>query len=276
MATRIVLFIISMLAIGVSYADSGEQTDYLNAVDRVDEAIARQDWPEAEKLIISTLELDPENESNWMLVSNLGMIQYYQGKDSLALATLNTGIKSHPKSTTLLSNRARVLSTTGRPDLAIEDYNRIIELDSLNTDAHLNRGLMNLYFGDLQQAEADIEIVNQLAPNSSESWLAAATLYTILDRPREAIPYYNKLINERPTPEYYAARAFSFIATDNLADAADDIALGLELDDRYSELYLCRAMLNKRRFENDRSLTDAQRAIDLGADPKRVKQILGL
>lgn len=253
----------------------GQSKAYVEAFEKVDRAVAKENWAEAEAALLEALQRDPDNEVSWMVISNLGMMQYYQGKDSLALATLATGLQSYPRSITMLANRARILTDTGKIARALDDYDTILSIDSLNADAYLNRGLLNLYFGDLEQARRDIDKRLELRPDNSESWLAGATLFTILEEPAQALPYYNRLILEHPTSGYYAGRAFCLLATEHYADAADDIAAGLELDPENPELYLCRAILHKLRYENDEALTDAQRAISYGADPNRVRQILG-
>lgn len=272
---RLTLLFLSFLTLATTLLKADEK-DYMKAIDEIDESISKQDWEAAENKIIETLRENPSNQMNWMLMSNLGMIQYYQGKDSLAVVTLTEGLRMVPNSITLLQNRARVLNNTGKTNEAVKDYDLIIELDSLNANAYLNRGMIKLYSGDVFEAKKDIDKRLDLLPEDEETWIAAAALNAILDNNREAIIYYNKLIDKYPKPEFYAARAFCLIAIEDFMGASEDIALGLELDNEYSELYLCRAMLNKRRFENDRALNDAQKAINLGANRERVRKILGL
>ncbi len=75
-------------------------------------------------------------------------------------------------------------------------------------------------------------------------------------------------------PEYYGARAYCYLMTGNLQDAADDIAAALELAPDDGELYLYRAALNKMHFRPDDARKDARKAIELGVDPARAKEFL--
>ncbi len=250
--------------------------DYESNLSAIDKAVAGEDWLKADSLIVATMRSDPGNPGNIMLLSNLGMIRFYQGNDSLALATLNQAHAMAPNSVSILANRARVNTSIGDVKAAIADYDLIERIDSLYPDTYINRGIIYLYGGLFELAEKDLNIASRLAPSRVETLIALASLYSITSRPEQALDYYSKLIRLKPEPEYYAARAMSLLELDRLPEAAEDIASGLELDSDYGELYLARAVLNKKSFERDASLADAQRAITLGANPARVKMMLGL
>lgn len=268
------IIIIAACAFGVNAAWTDSR--YLDLVDQADKAAKEQNWQRADSLLVEALRDEPANPSNALLVSNLGMVRFYDGRDSLALATLDDALAMAPNSVAVLANRARVLTANGRVVDAIADYDCIEQIDSTFVDTYLYRGLIYLYGGNFEKAEPDLRRLNTLAPNREETWIAMASYHSILDQPEEALPYYRKLIDHASAPEYYAARAMILIKRDALLDAAEDIASGLELDPNYAELYLCRALLNKKRYLSVESAADAQRAISLGSDPARVKMLLGL
>ncbi len=58
---------------------------------------------------------------------------------------------------------------------------------------------------------------------------------------------------------------------DQLSEASDDIARGLELDPEDGELYLYRAALNKMRYRVADARADAERARQLGIPAERLK-----
>lgn len=60
----------------------------------------------------------------------------------------------------------------------------------------------------------------------------------------------------------------------SLAEAADDIARGLQIDPAYGELYLYRALLNRLRYRPADARADAQRAISLGIPRRRAEPLL--
>lgn len=268
-------FLGALLAFMPLYA-TAQNLSYELMLDHIDRAIAAEEWSRADSLIETTIRQDPGNPGNIMLMSNLGMIRFYMGQDSLALATLTDAHRMAPNSVTVLSNRARVNAATGHISDAILDYNAVELLDSTFTDTFLNRGLIYLYNGFFDEAEKDLLRYEKSHPDSEDTSAAMAALYSITSRPADALPYFGKLIADDPQPEYYSGRAICLLQLDRLTDAADDISTGLQLDADYGELYLARAILNQKRYERDAARRDAARAIELGIDPQRVHIILGL
>jgi tetratricopeptide (TPR) repeat protein len=262
--------------IGVSMQAAADSREYIDYADGAQKAIAEGRWAEADSLLQEALKAEPDNPANPLIVSNLGMIRFYAGDDSLAIATLDRAHEMMPQSVTVLANRARVLTAVGRFREAIDDYDEIERIDSTNITPYLYRGTMYLYAGDFGLAAKDMAKLEQLKPTDEPSVVALASYYSITNQTEKAIEYFTRLIEAVPAPEYYSGRAMCFLEKDRLYDAADDIAAGLALDDNYSELYLCRALLNKKRFCNDDALKDANRAIELGANRERVKALMGL
>lgn len=242
---------------------------------KIDKAIAGENWVMADSLIVETLTQHPDEATRAMLLSNLGMIRYYTGKDSLAVATLTQAHREAPAAVAILSNRAKVLTSMGHVAAAVADYNQIEQLDSTYSDTYLYRGLIYLYNGYFEDAFRDLNKREQMSPRSEDTLIALASYYTITEDYESAVPYYSELIRDNAQAEYYAGRAMCAIHLNRLYDAAEDIAEGLTLDPNYSELYLCRAILNKRRYCPDDAHSDAERAISLGASPARVNALLG-
>lgn len=267
--------IILLIMMGVAVSAHCE-SQYESLFGKADDAIARQDWGEAEKIIHEALQLEPGNAGNVMLLSNLGMIQFYSGRDSLAIATLTDAHRMAPESVTVLANRARVLTSSGKINEAIADYDTIERLDSMAWQPRLYRGLIRLSEGKIEEAAEDLNRLQSLRPNDIETHIALAALAEAEENPQKAVEHFNILIKADPQPEYYAGRAMCLIQLGFLADAADDIASGIERDEDCAELFVCRALLNRKRYRRDDALHDAHRAISLGANPERVKALLEL
>lgn len=272
MKKALFVYLFVLLLGGVIRADES----YIELIDKADAAIAESNWDEAERCFERAISINPDDPSNPLLISNLGMIRFYAGKDSLALATLDHAISEAPASVTLLANRARILTATGHLSEAINDYNTIELLDSAYTAPYIYRGLIFMSIGALDEAGSDMARLRQLDDKSFDACIALAHYYTLTRQPEEAIPFYRILIETSPEAEFYAGRARCFLQKEALLDAADDIASGLELDSEYAELYVCRAILNKMRYRMDDALTDGNRAIQLGANREYVYDNLGL
>ena len=271
MLQRLLSAVFLLCAIAAS-ADTDPQ--YYNLMGDADKAIADGKFSEAEDLLRKAMRLEPANPSNVLLMSNLGMVQFYDGRTAEALATLTAAHDIAPNSVTVLQNRARIYASEAQPEKALGDYARVIELDSTLVEPRFYHAVLILQSGDLPKASAEIDALRALAPDSRLTHVAQATLMMQTGRFKEAIPHLSAALKESEDASYYSSRALCRLLTDDIAGAADDIARGLELDPTDGELYLYRAMLNKLRYRPDDAKADAAQAVKWGIDPARVKSIL--
>ncbi len=270
-----ILSLILAMTCQVIFAETPvEDTPYMQKVDEADKACANGKWEEAEAALMKALELDPENPANVLILSNLGMIQFNLGKDTLAIQTLNEAHSIAPVSVTILSNRAKVLTALGDEESAYKDYGRIIELDTTYISARFHHGLLALKKRDFNTAKKDFEFMERNFPDDDETQIAMATFKSSIGEYAEALPFYNKILLTMKEPEYYGARAYCNLMTNHLQEASDDIAAALELTPDDGELYLYRAALNKMRFRPADATADAKKAIELGIDPRRALPLM--
>lgn len=256
--TLLILSIVAVTAAAQSAADR-----YLDLVGKADAAIARGKWSEAESKLLEALRSDPGNPGNIMLLSNLGIVRFNMGNDSLALDALNQAHRIAPRSVTVLENRARVLTATGELDAAMDDYNLIVRLDSLALSPRFYRAVLAMRRGDISTARADVDAMLRQAPDSLPTLVADATLASTVGDYEHAIKAYTRLIKVDRQPEYLGERALANIMTDRLGDAADDIALAIELDPDDPQLYIYRSLLNKARYRPDDAEADFKKARQL-------------
>lgn len=249
------------------------ESHYLKYVEWGDQAIAKGKYADAIECFREAMRAEPSNPQNVMLLSNVGMLQHYQGQDSLALHTLSEARAIAPGSVVILMNRARILQSLNRLEDAMADYNKVIEMDSTYAEAYYDRSALYLTEKKMAEAEADATKYLHLQPTNLQGKLLMAVIYTNTARPADAIPLYTELIKAKPEAAYYSARAMCRLALDQLAEASDDIALGLELNPNDGELYFCRAVLNIKRFREEDAKVDAAKAQELGVNPIRVKAL---
>lgn len=271
----------SVVALLTSLVASGEEkgefmnTDYMKYVQWGEEAVARQKWDEAIAFFQEAMRTEPSNPQNVMLLSNVGMLHYYAGEDSLALHTLSEARAMAPASVVILKNRAQVLAGMRRLDDAMRDYDLLLSMDSTYADAWYGRAALHLSMARYQEAEADASRLLELSPENLQAKYILALIFSNTGRPGEAIPMFSALIDDKPQASLYADRALCRLQLDELAEASDDIARGLELDAAYGELYYCRAILNMKRFRQEDARKDADRAIELGVYAPMVNALWG-
>lgn len=273
---RIVILTLSALIANIilfaKVADD-EADVYLILMGEADEAIANEDYPTAAQRIKEALDVDPDNPSNVLLLSNLGTIYNYMDSDSLALTVFDEALRIAPSMTVTLENRGRLLLKMGREMEAFQDFGRIIELDSCNVNARYLHGLMALYGGDTAQAERDFNVLESEAPDNINTKIAMSSLYSATGRHGLAKSYYMDLVENDPSSENFVALAECCIADDNLSEASAVISKAIERYPTDGELYYCRAWLNKERYLLKEAHNDAKEAVKYGCDPKKVESL---
>lgn len=278
MSLRTIRLITAVIAIAVgmlaTMLPARAESHYMKYVQWGDEAVSRGKYADAIECYREAMKAEPSNPQNVMLLSNVGMLQHYSGEDSLALQTLTEARAIAPNAVVILANRAKILVALDRPYDAILDFSKVIEMDSTYAAAYYERAAINLRLNNWTEAEADGLRYVELKPADPQGKLLMAVIFTNSGRPADAIPLYTDLIDAKPEAVYYAARSMCYLVTDQLAEASDDIARGLELDPNDGELYLNRAVLNRMRYREEDARADALKAVELGIDRNRAESLM--
>ncbi|MCM1292661.1 MAG: tetratricopeptide repeat protein [Bacteroides sp.] len=266
--------IVALLISLAGFAAHADEKEYYDLTGQADKAANEGRWADAESLLRQAMRLDPSNPGNVLLMSNLGMIQFYDGRTDEALATLNDARRIAPASVTILLNLARVLTSAGRRIEALDDYSEAIRLDSTIAEPRFYRAMILISNGEIVKAKADIDTLLLQHPDDRLTAVAQSTILTFNGAWQEAIPWLTKVIDLEPDASYYGQRALCRLMTGDVSGAAEDISAGLELDPVDGDLYLYRAMLNKMRFRPDDARADGETAIKFGVDPAKVKALI--
>lgn len=274
---RIVFLFIYILYVSGLLAQSPEPVDTLYEEDpyfllmgEAEAAIKAENWEEGALRLEDAVRVKPNHPTNALLYSNLGAVYSTLGRDSIALENYNKALEIAPNMLTPLIGRGRLYLTLGRDKEAFGDFSKAIEVDSINTDARFYHGMMSLYGGILSMAEEDFAVLESIAPRSTDTAIALSTMYSMTGRDQEAIPYLKKLVENVPAPEYYANLAGCYLNLDWLNEASETIGEGLKRFPDDPELYYYRAWLNKERYRLDDAHKDAKKAVELGANPAKV------
>lgn len=236
---------------------------YFDLMGEADEFIKQENWEEAENRLVQALAERPNDPTNVMIYSNLGIAQYNLGKDSLALKSMARALEIAPTSTALLKNRADMYIGMGKSDAAYADYSEIIRLDSVSVEPLYMHAMLSINKENFDAAFSDCRRLAQIAPEDISTNVACASYYSAKEEWENAIPYYTKVIKKQPSPDMYAGRAVCYLMLTRLAEASADINSGLEIDPDNSELYMYRAHLNKMRYSRDDARRDMEKALRL-------------
>ena len=244
--------------------DIDTETPYFQCIDSAQNYIYSHDWPIAEQWLLKAFMADPENPSNSMVLSNIATLQRYQGKLSEAVKNYTLALDMTPHAVTLLLNRAALYVELDSIERAVDDYERVCELDMCDTESRYSLGVIAMERGDTKRAEDLFNEIRRINPNSGLYHEGMGLLYKRNGNYSRAAELFTQVIKVQPSAQLLAHRADCYLATKRLNDAEEDIrtALGIAPDDPY--LYVLRAKLNKLRFQRDDMNRDIDTAVSLG------------
>ena len=244
--------------------DIDTDTPYFQYIDSAQTYIYSHDWPIAEQWLLKAFKEEPDNPSNSMILSNIATLQRYQGKLADAVKNYSLALDMTPHAVTLLLNRAALYVDMDSVQRAIDDFERVCELDMYNTEARYSLGVLAMERGDTKLAEDYFTEIKRINPNSGLYHEGMGLLHKRSGNHARAVELFTQVIKVQPSAQLLAHRADCYLAMKKLNDAAADIRLALEMtpDDPY--LYLLRAKLNKLRFQRDDMNRDIDTAVALG------------
>jgi tetratricopeptide (TPR) repeat protein len=259
---------------GPYIADLDTETPYFQYIDSAQTYIYSHDWPSAEQWLLKAFKADPDNPSNSMVLSNIATLQRYQGKRADAVKNYSLALDMTPHAVTLLLNRAALYVEMDSIDRAIDDYERVCELDMYDTEARYSLGVLAMERGDTKRAEDLFNEIKRINPNSGLYYEGMGLLHKHSGNHTRAIDMFTRVIKVQPTVQLLGHRADCHLAMKHLNDAADDIRTALEMDPNDPYLYLLRAKLNKLRFQRDDMEHDIEMAVSLGLSRDYINQAL--
>ncbi len=254
--------------------DLDTETPYFQCIDSAQTYIYSHDWPAAEQWLLKAFKTDPDNPGNSMVLSNIATLQRYQGRLADAVKNYSLALDMTPHAVTLLLNRAALYVEMDSVQRAIDDYERVCELDLYNTEARYSLGVLAMERGDTKRAEDLFNEIKRINPNSGLYHEGMGLLNKHKGNYARAAELFSQVIKVQPNAQLLGNRADCYLILKRLNDAEDDIRTALDMtpDDPY--LYVLRAKLNKLRFQRDDMNHDIDRAVALGLSRDSVTRAL--
>ena len=267
---RLLLIVVHTLCCLVLFSQ-----EYNKLVEKSFECIENEDWLCAEDYIVKALKSEPANVQNSLLLSNLGTIQRYMGKNEDAIKSYTNALMITPRSVTILKNRASLYASIDSLDRAISDYSQVVALDINEEDAIYRRGLVYLQKLDTLSARCDFETLLKINPESRNASIGFAALMKYRNYYDEAVNIYSKIIklNERDFDAYFG-RAEAYFYLGKMAKAREDIKKAIDIDDKDPLAYVLRAKIGWSQFERESAIKDFDKAVELGYPKETADKIL--
>lgn len=162
----------------------------------------------------------------------------------------------------ILSDRGVVYARLNQPKLAIDDYNRAVQLFPENAAVYNNRGNTLLALGLVKEAVKDFDRAILLAPGYAAAFNNRAAAYLLAKQGDDALRDYAKAISLNPqTAAPFYGRGRALLALDRPEAATRDFTRAINSDARFSQGYRSRAEAKLVLERYAEAIEDLSRAI---------------
>jgi len=189
-----------------------------------------------------------------------------------ALADLSKAVELSPNEPEYYYQRANTYWASGQADLALKDYDHVLQLRQDFLPAYIPRAEIKLSKKDEPGAVADLEAVDRLAPKPADLRLMLAELYERIDRLPAAIEQFSLWMQYHPDDSRMvmaaAARCFSSaLQNQDLPTALSDCNTALRRADKKNEnfphLFVNRGLVRLRQGDYDKAIADFNDALKI-------------
>jgi tetratricopeptide (TPR) repeat protein len=149
-------------------------------------------------------------------------------------------------------------------DLAIKDYNKVLELDSKNIQAYINRGNAYDLKGDPDRAIEDYNSALEINPQLAEALHNRGLAYYRKQEYDRALDDFDRAIELKPDYSYaYNSRCLLFRTKGDLEKALDDCNKAIELEPNFAMALFNRGFVLNQLGDVDKAVLDLSRSIEL-------------
>ena len=202
-----------------------------------------------------------------MVYNNRGNIYFSKGQIDLAIEDYNKAVELKPNDAGLYYNRGLAYNKKGKVDLAIKDFDKAIELSPNNADVYNNRGDAYGAKGEFDKAFTDFRKAIELKPDSASAYYNLGKIHSIKDEPDLALQSYSKAIDLRPNfANAYNNRGVIYGDKGEVNKAIKDYSKVIELKPNCTDTYNNRGAAYFNKGEVDLAIKDFDKAIELNLD----------
>lgn len=170
-----------------------------------------------------------------------------------------------------LRARAFAYEEIGEIKKAIEDINRLIEIEPDDPMYYINRGVTLLRHGFGTLAVTDFDRAIELNPTDAEPYFLRGLAEYEIGQAVEAIADFDQAILLDPSdPDYYVHRGHAYVEIGKYDTAISDYGRALARDPLNAKIYVRRGIVYKMIGDDENSTNDLMRALEL--DPNSLLQ----
>jgi len=183
-----------------------------------------------------------ENSPGYCVAKAMLFLQDKQ--TTVALQYLNEAITMDPQYVKAYKERGRIYRSQGNLQLAREDYNIVLNIDTKDYVTYIFRGIAFEDEGQLDLAISDFTSAILLKSDEKLGYLHRGHAYFLSRRYQEATQDYNRVLLINPKDAVaYRNRGLTYRHQGNLDSALNDLNKSLELDPSNATAYLNRSVV---------------------------------
>ena len=173
-------------------------------------------------------------------------------------------------------DRGVTFAEQGKYAEALDDFNRVIELNPMFAKAYSNRATLFTLSSDLERAQTEYQRACSLDPKLLHAQLGLGRVYHLLGSKEEALDCFNRAVELEPDKaDIVCSRADLLADMGRYRDALADYARTIDISPEFAHAYRNGAWLlatcPDRRFRDPpNAVRGAQRALDFGYGDRHV------
>ena len=204
------------------------------------------------------------NDRRGAILSDRAVAYARAGQTKLAIDDFNRSIQLFPEHAATYNNRGNLLLVLNLPKEAIRDFDRAVLLAPGYAAAYANRAGAYDRLGQLEDAIGDYTRAIELTPASAVPLAGRGRVLLALGKPHAAIRDFGRAVAaDARFSNAYRGRASAKLRIRRFEDAIEDLSRAIAFDNGNAELFVLRghAYQGVRNFAS--SLRDFSRAIEL-------------
>ena len=212
--------------------------------------------------------------------SEEGAAQLVRGNAGQALADYTEALKdtglANDRRATILNDRAVAYIRLGAPKLALEDFNRAVQLFAEYPAAYNNRGNLLVSLGQYGEAIKDFDRACLLAPGYAAAYSNRANARLKLGQQVQAIADFTKSIELMPaSAPPLSGRGIAYLNLGRPHAAIRDFSRAVNADARFASAYRHRAVARLDVGQTDEAIEDLSRALAFDINNAEVYVVRG-
>ena len=206
--------------------------------------------------------------------------QLIRGNAAQAIADSTEALKdtglANDRRAAIFNDRAVAYVRSNQPKLAMDDYNRAVQLFAEYPAAYNNRGNLLLEQGQPAEAIKDFHRAVLLAPGYAAAYSNRANARIKLGQPADAIRDFTKAIELMPaSAPPLSGRGLAHLASGKPHAAIRDFSRAVNADTRFASAYRNRAEARLSVGQNDEAIEDLSRAVAFDVNNAEIYVVRG-